>query len=231
MSLHISKSSPLYTTPLQFQTIEPNLYRGIYPTEENLYFLNTLNLKTIISILPEEFEIKNETPYYLDFIEKHYIVLHQFQGDMKWKKEKDKSSDKGKKNNEDKEKDKKLNGKKKEENVKRRDKTVGITVEEIYKIVEIVSDPLSYPIYIHDLTNETVTPLIVAIFRKLAYWNLVSIIEEFIKFSGSVNVHERKFIEEFPIKKIKLQKKFSTNEDSKNGKLNSMTNWIRRVGM
>ncbi|OBA28570.1 protein-tyrosine phosphatase [Hanseniaspora valbyensis NRRL Y-1626] len=193
MNRNNSRSSPLYTTPLQFQIIEPRLYRGLYPTEENLDFLKTLELKTIIIVLPEGFDISIETPYYSDFITKNNISLHQFQ----------------------------------DENVKRRDKAVGISVEEIVKIIEIVADPNSYPIFIHDLTNESVTPLIVAIFRKLAYWNLVSIIDEFIAYSGNVNVHERKFIEEFPMKQIHIENDLIKESDE----INSITSWIRRVGI
>ena len=42
-----------YTTPLRFNTIENNLYRGGYPTLRNFRFLKRLELKTIISLTPE----------------------------------------------------------------------------------------------------------------------------------------------------------------------------------
>lgn len=225
MSAHISRPSPLYTTPLQFQIIEQRLFRGIYPTKENLEFLKTLNLKTVITILPDGFDISTETPFYDTFLSKNNINLCQFQGNIKWKK-KEKAKDKSK------EKVKLLVSKKTDsENVKRRDKTVGISEDEILKIIDIVSDPSSYPIFIHDLTNETVTPLIVAIFRKLAYWNLVSIVDEFIKYSGSINVHERKFIEEFPIKKVKPLKTETNDDNTESKDVSSVTSWIRRVGI
>lgn len=221
MSADSSRPSPLYTTPLQFQIIEQRLFRGIYPTKENLEFLKTLNLKTVITILPDGFDISTETPFYEKFLIKNNINLCQFEGDIKWKK-KEKSKDKVKVLT-----NKSTGG----ENVKRRDKTVGISEDEILKIIDIVANPSSYPIFIHDLTNETVTPLIVAIFRKLAYWNLVSIIDEFIKYSGSINVHERKFIEEFPIKKVKLQRTESNDDKAESEEVNSVTSWIRRVGI
>ena len=40
-------------TPLQFSTVQPNLYRGSYPREINLPFLRTLRLKYILSLTPE----------------------------------------------------------------------------------------------------------------------------------------------------------------------------------
>jgi tyrosine-protein phosphatase OCA6 len=41
------------TTPLRFGTIEPNLFRGSYPTLRHFRFLRRLKIKTIISITPE----------------------------------------------------------------------------------------------------------------------------------------------------------------------------------
>lgn len=40
-------------TPLRFNTIEPNLYRGAYPRDVSFPFLKTLKLKTIISLIPD----------------------------------------------------------------------------------------------------------------------------------------------------------------------------------
>lgn len=221
MDINRYRPSALYTTPLQFQIIEPRLYRGIFPTKENLSFLKTLQLKTIITILPEEYDIKEESPYYQKFIDDNKIELRQFVGDMKWKaKNKDKKVKKEKKN-------------KTQEDVKRRDKTVGVSVDEIYKIMDIVTDAEKYPIFIHDLTNETITPLVVAVFRKFAYWNLVSVLDEFIKYSGSVNIHERKFIEEFPIKPLTIKNEIADREDAAENSLHSnlkVTAWIRRIG-
>lgn len=219
MELNSYRSSALYTTPLQFQIVEPRLYRGIFPTKENLPFLKTLKLKTIITILPEEYDIKEESPYYQKFIDENNIELRQFSGDIKWKKKKDKKLKNEKK---------KVN-----EDVKRRDKTVGIGVDEIYKIMDIVTDAEKYPIFVHDLTNETVTPLIVAVFRKFAYWNLVSILDEFIKYSGSVNIHERKFIEEFPIRPLTIKNETAEKDDETENTYDpntKVTSWIRRLG-
>ncbi|KAL6931240.1 uncharacterized protein HGUI_00331 [Hanseniaspora guilliermondii] len=220
MDIDRYRPSALYTTPLQFQIIEPRLYRGIFPTKENLSFLKTLQLKTIITILPDNYDIKEESPYYQKFIDDNKIDLRQFVGDIKWKsKNKDKKL-------------KKEKTKKASEDVKRRDKTVGISVDEIYKIMDIVTDAEKYPIFIHDLTNETVTPLVVAVFRKFAYWNLVSILDEFIKYSGSVNIHERKFIEEFPIKSLTIKNEVVDKEDNTEDNVHSnlkVTAWIRRI--
>ncbi|GAB5370121.1 hypothetical protein AAMO2058_001464800 [Amorphochlora amoebiformis] len=40
--------------PLRFEEVEPDLYRGAYPTLRNLPFLESLGLHTIISIIPEK---------------------------------------------------------------------------------------------------------------------------------------------------------------------------------
>lgn len=40
-------------TPLRYSCVEPNLYRGSYPTLRHFRFLRRLHLKSIISISPE----------------------------------------------------------------------------------------------------------------------------------------------------------------------------------
>jgi tyrosine-protein phosphatase OCA6 len=42
-----------FITPLQFAVIEEGLYRGSYPTLRNFCFLERLNIKTIVSLIPE----------------------------------------------------------------------------------------------------------------------------------------------------------------------------------
>lgn len=39
--------------PLRFNTVQPNLHRGGYPRQINFPFLESLNIKTIISLTPE----------------------------------------------------------------------------------------------------------------------------------------------------------------------------------
>ena len=40
--------------PFRFAAVEEGLYRGAYPTRKNLSFLDTLGLRTIVSLTPEE---------------------------------------------------------------------------------------------------------------------------------------------------------------------------------
>ena len=40
--------------PFRFATVEEGVYRGAYPTLKNLSFLDTLQLRTIVSLTPEE---------------------------------------------------------------------------------------------------------------------------------------------------------------------------------
>ncbi|KAK9469768.1 protein-tyrosine phosphatase [Lipomyces arxii] len=44
---------PLLVTPLRFGTVQPQLYRGLYPRKINLPFMRRLELKTILSLTPE----------------------------------------------------------------------------------------------------------------------------------------------------------------------------------
>ena len=43
----------IYVPPLRFSMVQPSLYRGAYPREVNFKFLETLQLKTIISLTPQ----------------------------------------------------------------------------------------------------------------------------------------------------------------------------------
>ncbi|KAI8351413.1 protein-tyrosine phosphatase [Mortierella sp. GBAus27b] len=44
--------SPLIP-PFRFGTVEPDVYRGAYPKQRNLRFLNRLKLRTVLSLIPD----------------------------------------------------------------------------------------------------------------------------------------------------------------------------------
>ena len=233
--------SAIYTTPLNFSQFQPKLYRGTQPHKKNFPYLKLLQLKTIISILPEPITEEND-PELVKFMQVEKINHVHIPCDGKKKKKKKK--DKNKKNTEKekvkeetkdgKEKDKEdksvteisgidtadakkskklqdgkdsakqessktLKKEEEEKKVKRRDKAVPITEQSVYEIIDILLDNRNYPVYVHCATGETITPIVVACLRKLSYWSSVSIVDEFIRFSGSINVHERAFIEEFNV--------------------------------
>lgn len=53
-----------YIPPLRFNLVQPNLYRGAYPREPNFKFLETLQLKTIISLTPEPITKQTDPEFY-----------------------------------------------------------------------------------------------------------------------------------------------------------------------
>jgi len=53
-----------YTPPLRFNLVQPNLYRGAYPRKPNFKFLETLKLKTIISLIPEPITLETDPDLY-----------------------------------------------------------------------------------------------------------------------------------------------------------------------
>ncbi|KAL6945406.1 hypothetical protein ACO0QE_002858 [Hanseniaspora vineae] len=228
--------SAIYTTPLNFSQFQPKLYRGTHPHDKNFPYLKLLQLKTIISILPEPITEEND-PEFVKFIQVEKIKQVHIPCDGKKKKKKDKNKkdkDKGKAKDVDGQEAKEADGcaeklkdaqkkdksaptssgdpaesklqdeaelakQEEEKKVKRRDKAVPITEQSVYEIIDILLDNRNYPIYLHCATGETITPIVVACLRKLSYWSSVSIVDEFIRFSGSINVHERAFIEEFNV--------------------------------
>ncbi|KAG0675829.1 hypothetical protein C6P41_003987 [Kluyveromyces marxianus] len=166
-------------TPLQFSCVQPKFYRGAYPKEINLPFLKTLRLKYIISLLAEP--ITND-PVIAEFCEKEKIepVLMQCLDDKSKSKDKVKSKDKDK------------------SKVKRKKKPVPIEYDVVVECIKFLIDKNHYPCYIHCSTSNTeVTSLVVACLRKLSYWSTVSIFNEYMTYTSSINIHERNFIENF----------------------------------
>lgn len=71
MDLEIPES---LVPPLKFNTVQPSLYRGAYPREINFPFLQTLQLKTIVSLTPEPISAEND-PSLFDFAKSNNIKL------------------------------------------------------------------------------------------------------------------------------------------------------------
>ncbi|CAI4058042.1 protein-tyrosine-phosphatase SKDI_04G2950 [Saccharomyces kudriavzevii IFO 1802] len=157
-------------TPLQFSTVQPNLYRGSYPREINLSFLRTLRLKYILSLTPEP--LSND-PVMAKFCEENNVkTIHiQCQNERKTDKTKPK--------------------------IKRKKKAVPIEYDVVVRCVKFLIDRRHYPCYMHCTNGELIISLVVACMRKFSYWSTVSILNEFLVYNSSINIHERNFIENF----------------------------------
>lgn len=53
-------TSEIYVPPLRFNTVQHRLYRGGYPRKANFAFLESLNIKTIISLTPYPISIETD---------------------------------------------------------------------------------------------------------------------------------------------------------------------------
>lgn len=170
-------------TPLHYNTVQINLYRGSYPREINMSFLKTLRLKCILSLTPEPLN-KEMT----NFCRENNIVMKHIMCNEK------PPNDKTKK-------------------VKRKKKPVPIEYDVVIECIKFVVDKRNYPIYMHCQNGELTSSLVVACLRKFSYWSTVSILNEFLIYNSSINVHERSFIENFnleiEIQGLKLQDKVS----------------------
>lgn len=60
--------------PLKFNTVQPNLFRGAYPREINFPFLQTLQLKTIVSLTPDSINSESDPKLY-EFAKSNNIKL------------------------------------------------------------------------------------------------------------------------------------------------------------
>ncbi|CAB4256587.1 similar to Saccharomyces cerevisiae YDR067C OCA6 Cytoplasmic protein required for replication of Brome mosaic virus in Saccharomyces cerevisiae [Maudiozyma barnettii] len=154
-------------TPLHFNTVQLNLYRGSSPREINIPFLKRLRLKYILSLTPEPLD---ETM--TAFCKENDIKMKHIKCNDKPPKDKTKK-------------------------VKRKKKTVPIEYDTVIECVAFLVDRRNYPIYMHCHNGELITSLVVACLRKFSYWSTVSILNEFLIYNSSINVHERSFIEHF----------------------------------
>lgn len=173
--------------PLQFSTVQPNLYRGAYPRELNQSFLRSLRLRYILSLTPDPLA---DDPAMSQFCTENGIeMVHILCQDEK--KKKDKSVPK----------------------VKRKKKPVPIEYSVVEQCVRFLIDKRHYPCYMHCTNGELVISLVVACLRKLSYWSTVSILNEFLAYNSSINIHERNFIENFnleiEIDNIEIENKVS----------------------
>lgn len=157
--------------PLQFSIVQFNFYRGSYPREINLPFLKSLNLRYILSLTPEPL---TKDPVWVKFCEDNDIEYIHIEC-CKKKEHKDKSKPK----------------------VKKKKKPVPIEYDVVIKCVKFLIDRRHYPCYLHCTNGELVTSLVVACLRKFSYWSTVSILNEFLAYNSSINIHERNFIEQF----------------------------------
>lgn len=67
-------SSGQLVPPLRFNIVQPELYRGGYPRKVNFPFLESLNIKTIISLTPEPITYETDPQLY-SFAKKNGIKL------------------------------------------------------------------------------------------------------------------------------------------------------------
>lgn len=158
--------------PLNCSLVQPNLYRGSYPREINFPYLRSLNLKYIVSLTPEPL---GKDPVLAKFCADNCIEMIHIECSKEKKEKKDKSKPK----------------------VKRKKKAVPIEYEVVVKCVKFLIDARHYPCYMHCTNGELITSLVVACLRKFSYWGTVSILNEFLAYNSSINIHERSFIENF----------------------------------
>ncbi|OBA15799.1 uncharacterized protein OGAPODRAFT_8597 [Ogataea polymorpha] len=81
----------------------------------------------------------------------------------------------------------------------------GIPIEsdQVLKILELILTKERSPIYMFCNNGGQITSLVVACLRKIQLWNLVSIYDEFVRYSTTINQNDRAFIESFKAR-IKL---------------------------
>lgn len=80
---------------------------------------------------------------------------------------------------------------------KRKKRGVPIGYSAVVKALELMINVDYSPLYVHCLNGGQVSSLTIACLRKLSFWSSVSIFNEFLANTNSINLHDRAFIENF----------------------------------
>lgn len=85
----------------------------------------------------------------------------------------------------------------KKQDKKTKTKTIPLTHNQVIHIVEKIIDSQTQPVYLYCNSGGACSSLIVACLRKLSFWSSISIFNEFLTYTKSLNHSERLFIEQF----------------------------------
>lgn len=80
---------------------------------------------------------------------------------------------------------------------KRKKREVPIDYSVVVKALELMIDTNHSPLYIHCLNGSQISSLVIACLRKLSFWSSVSIFNEYLVYTNSINLHDRTFVENF----------------------------------
>lgn len=160
-------SSLTFIPPVRYNKVQSTLCRGGQPTPQNLPFLESIHVNTIISLTPKSiYDLNTESSRKIvEFIESHQIKYLHFTIDSNVK-------DKGK------------------------NRGIPITHEQVAQILEIILRKDSGNTYIHCSNGGQITSLVIACLRKVQLWSSFSIFEEAGYYSSATH-NDRIFVEEF----------------------------------
>ena len=188
-----------YVTPLHYNTVQPNLYRGSYPREINFSFLRTLQLKSIVSLTPNPLD---ETVQ--QFCNENNIKMIHIECNIKKNKNKDKNKDT------------------KEVKIKRKKKPVPIDYGVVIRTITFLVDKRNYPVYIHCETGDLITSLVIACLRKFTYWSINVYERDFIEnFKSEIVIEGLSLEDKVPWLSVQFVKKSNSNSSTDRNNQNS----------
>lgn len=85
----------------------------------------------------------------------------------------------------------------KKQDKKTKTKTIPLTYSQVIHVIEKIIDSQNQPVYLYCNSGGACSSLIVACLRKLSFWSSISIFNEFLTYTKSLNHSERLFIEQF----------------------------------
>ncbi|VVT54913.1 uncharacterized protein SAPINGB_P004325 [Magnusiomyces paraingens] len=138
--------------PLRFHVVQPDLYCGSYPRPRNRRFLEGLGLTAILSVTP--------TPLGTDPDEDAWLVEFARENNIQLIHiPSAPASSKSKKK-----------------------RGVPLEYDVARKALQVMIDQTSAPLYVHCMNGSQVSCLLVACLRKLSFWSMAAISDEFLRY-------------------------------------------------
>mmetsp|Transcript_37107 Transcript_37107/g.47966 ORF Transcript_37107/g.47966 Transcript_37107/m.47966 type:complete len:194 (+) Transcript_37107:93-674(+) len=161
--------------PINFGAVEEGLYRGAIPTEINVPFLETLNLRTVV-LLEHIAGTEEIDPMWNSYLEENQIELVRIGEEV--------------------------NGSQMPPGTK---SSQPISEELVLRAMREVVHSSKYPLMIVDSLGKHRTGVLIACLRKLQKWNLSSVFSEYRRFaSGKRKIQNEQFIELFDVDLVNI---------------------------
>eukprot|EP00250_Pteridium_aquilinum_P010408 c19364_g1_i3 orf=276-1256(-) len=207
----------LLIPPLNFSMVDEGVFRSGYPHKNNLPFLQTLNLRSVVYLCPDPY-----AALIVEFLKDHNIKLfqHGIEGTKnlhhvysRWLKLSPQQGGHTTKSA-------------KETIVSLKEPFVNIPENVIREALKVVLDKRNRPVLIHCRKGKHRTGCLIGCFRKVQNYALTPIFDEYQRFAGTkARVSDQQFIELFDVSPLKRSNSTQHTTTNTTNKRPNTTSW------